>query len=132
VLGPGNRVVDVACGTGVVERRAAELVAPTVTIVGVDVNRVMVALGAHLDPAVDWQVADAGALPLADASVDVWCCQQGLQVVPDRRAVLAEARRVLRPNGRLAVAVWRAIDDNPAFPPSGRHWRTWLARMPRR
>ena len=114
-VGLGESVVDVACGTGVVGRRAAELVGPAGAVVGVDVNPAMVAVAARVAPAVDWRVGDAGALPLADASDDAWCCQQGLQFVPDRRAVLAEARRVLRPDGRVAIALWRAAADNPAF-----------------
>ena len=114
-VGPGDRVVDVACGTGVVGRRAAELVGPTGSVVGVDLNPAMVGLAARLGPGVDWEVADAAGLPLVDASVDVWCCQQGLQFVPDRRAVLEEARRVLRPGGRGAVAIWREVAHSPAF-----------------
>jgi SAM-dependent methyltransferase len=114
-LAAGARVVDVACGTGVVGRQAAELVGPAGRVVGVDVNPAMVAVAARLAPGVTWRVGDAGALPLADASVDAWCCQQGLQFVSDRRAVLAEAGRVLAPGGRLAIAVWRSAADNPAF-----------------
>ena len=112
---PGDRVADVACGTGIVGRQAAALVGPSGTVVGVDVNPAMVEVAARLERTVDWRVGDAAALPLADASVDVWCCQQGLQFVPDRAAVLAEARRVLAPGGRVAVAVWRGAADNPAF-----------------
>jgi len=111
----GDRVVDVACGTGIVGRQAAALVGPSGAVVGVDVNPAMVEVAARLEPTVDWRVGDAAALPLADASVEVWCCQQGLQFVPDRGAVLAEARRVLVPGGRVAVAVWRGAADNPAF-----------------
>jgi ubiquinone/menaquinone biosynthesis C-methylase UbiE len=90
-------------------------VGPSGTVVGVDINPAMVEVAARLEPAVDWRVGDAAALPIADASLEVWCCRQGLQFVPDREAVLAEARRVLAPCGRVAVAVWRGAADNPAF-----------------
>jgi ubiquinone/menaquinone biosynthesis C-methylase UbiE len=114
-LRAGARVVDVACGTGIVGRRAAPLVGPSGTVTGVDVNPAMVEVAARLGPGVDWTVGDAASLPIDGGAMDVWCCQQGLQFVPDRPAVLAEARRVLVPGGRVAVAVWRGVPDNPAF-----------------
>lgn len=114
-VGAGARAVDVACGTGIVGRQTAVLVGPSGTVTGVDLNPAMVEVAARLEPGVDWTVGDAASLPMDDAAVDVWCCQQGLQFVPDRVAVLAEARRVLAPGGRLAVAVWRGVTDNPAF-----------------
>ena len=111
----GARVVDVACGTGIVGRRAGQLVGSSGTVTGVDVNPAMVEVAARLGPRIDWTVGDAATLPVDDGTVDVWCWQQGLQFVPDQAAVLVEARRVLVPGGRIGVAVWCGAADNPAF-----------------
>lgn len=116
-VGPGDRVVDVACGTGIVARRAAARVGPDGAVTGTDVNGEMVAVAREADPggAVRWESADGAALPVADGTADVVLCQHGMQYLPDRPAALAEARRVLRPGGRLAVAVWRSIEHQPGF-----------------
>ena len=75
----------------------------------------MVEVAARLGPRIDWTVGMLATLPVDDGTVDVWCCQQGLQFVPDQAAVLVEARRVLVPGGRIGVAVWCGAADNPAF-----------------
>lgn len=105
-LRPGERVVDVACGTGVVTRLAAERVGDA-AVAGVDVNPAMleVARTAAQDTAIEWHEASADALPLGDATFDVALCQMGLQFFPDRLAALRELRRVLRPGGRAALNV---------------------------
>jgi SAM-dependent methyltransferase len=116
-VGPGDRVVDVACGTGIVARRAAARVGPAGAVTGTDVNDEMVAVARQADTGgtVRWERADAVALPVADGAADVVLCQQGMQYLPDRPAALAEARRVLRPGGRLGVAVWRSTAHQPGF-----------------
>ena len=105
-LRPGERVVDVACGTGVVTRLAAERVGDA-AVAGVDVNPGMleVARTAAQDTAIEWHEASADALPLGDARFDVALCQMGLQFFPDRLAALRELRRVLRPGGRAVLNV---------------------------
>jgi len=105
-LRPGERVVDVACGTGVVTRLAAERVGD-VAVAGVDVNPAMleVARTAAQDAAIEWHEASADALPLGDATFDVALCQMGLQFFPDRLGALRELRRVLRPRGRVILNV---------------------------
>ena len=91
---PGERVLDVACGPGVVARLAAEVVGATGRVVGVDLNAGMLAVARTLPLArgapVEWREDDAAALQLPDGGFDVVLCQQGLQVFPDRPAALRE------------------------------------------
>lgn len=105
-LAPGERVVDLACGTGIVTRAAAERVGPTGTVTGVDLAADMLAV-AQATPAtgapIEWHEADAAALPLPDASYDVAFCQMGLMFMADRAAALAELHRVLAPGGRAVL-----------------------------
>jgi ubiquinone/menaquinone biosynthesis C-methylase UbiE len=108
----GERAVDVACGTGVVARRLADR---GLSVLGVDVNEGMVAYAAGTDDRVEWRVAEAGSVPADDGTVDLVCCQQGLQFFPDQAGALREAHRVLAAGGRLALAVWRGIEHNAAF-----------------
>lgn len=117
-LGAGERVVDVGCGTGVVSRAAARLAGPAGRVTGVDRNPAMLAVAAkqpaEADAApIDWLEADAAAIPLPDGAADLVTCQQMLQFAPDPVAVLAELRRLLRPGGRVALAVWTGAEDHP-------------------
>jgi ubiquinone/menaquinone biosynthesis C-methylase UbiE len=114
----GERVLNLACGTGVVARRLAARVGATGTVVGVDINNQMVAFAASATErsvSIEWHSADAARLPLGDAAFDLVCCQQGLQFFHDQASALREAHRVLVPGGRIALAVWRSIEQNPAF-----------------
>jgi SAM-dependent methyltransferase len=116
-LQPGERVLDVACGTGVVARCTAQQVGPTGSVMGLDVNPGMVAVASTRTPrtgvTITWREGSAVAMPCADASFDVVLCQQGLQFFPDRPTALREMRRVLAPGGRLALSVWRSLPHNP-------------------
>ena len=106
-LHPGERVLDVACGTGVVTRLAAERVGPNGAVAGVDINPGMLAVARSVPSsgaAIEWHEADAESLPLADESFDVVLSSLGLQFVPDKASALREMWRVLAPGGRLAVA----------------------------
>lgn len=112
-LRPGERVVDVACGTGLVSFRAAETVGRQGAVVGFDISGEMVETarrGASLQDIanVRFERADAEALPLPDASFDAAVCALGLMYVPDPVRALCEMRRLLRPGGRAAAAVWGA------------------------
>ena len=103
-LAEGARVVDVACGTGVVTRLAADRVGADGTVAGVDVNPGMLSVARAASPrntTIEWYEANAEALPLADETFDVALCQLGLQFVAEKAAALREMRRVLRPAGRL-------------------------------
>jgi SAM-dependent methyltransferase len=111
-VSPGTRVLDVACGTGIVARRAA---ARGATVVGVDLNAGMLEVARAAEPAIEWIEADAAALPLPTAAFDRVFCHQGLQFFPDPAAAVAEMRRVLAPGGTLTVSVWRAIEFNAIY-----------------
>ena len=106
-LHPGDRVLDVACGTGVVTRLAAERVRPGGAVAGLDINPAMLAVARSVPPsgaAIDWHEASAESLPLADGSFDVVLSSLGLQFVPDKASALREMHRVLAPDGQLAIA----------------------------
>ena len=115
----GERVLDVACGTGVVTRLAAARVAGGGRVVGLDVNAAMLGVARSLPPVegapVEWLEASALEMPLPDAAFDVVLCQHGLQQLPDRPAGLREMRRVLAPGGRLAASVWSRIEGSPGM-----------------
>jgi ubiquinone/menaquinone biosynthesis C-methylase UbiE len=110
-LQPGECVLDVACGTGVVARLAAQKVGTTGQVTGLDLNPGMLAVARALPPPpgapITWIECSAVAMQLGDATYDVVLCQQGLQFFPDRSAALREMHRVLRPGGRLVLSVWK-------------------------
>jgi ubiquinone/menaquinone biosynthesis C-methylase UbiE len=112
-LRPGWRVLDVACGTGLVSFRAAAAVGERGAVVGTDISGEMVETarrGAALRDLgnVSFERSDAEALPWPDASFDAALCALGLMYVPDPVRALCEMRRLLRPGGCAAVAVWGA------------------------
>jgi ubiquinone/menaquinone biosynthesis C-methylase UbiE len=118
----GDRVLDVACGTGIVARTAAARVGRTGSVSGIDLNPGMLKVAqttwsTHVDfgVPVQWREASADKLPFTNASFDVVCCQLGLQFFPNRAAALGEMHRVLDIGGRLALMVWRGIDESPGF-----------------
>jgi ubiquinone/menaquinone biosynthesis C-methylase UbiE len=114
-----ERVLDLACGTGVVTRAVAPIAGAAGHVTGLDLRPGMIAVassmpapdGAH----VEWVEGDALALPFADRSFDVVLCQQGIQFFPDQPRAMREMRRVLAPGGRVGLAVWRALDQNEFF-----------------
>jgi ubiquinone/menaquinone biosynthesis C-methylase UbiE len=131
----GDRVLDVACGTGVVARHAAERVGPSGRIVGLDLNPGMLSVAASVaskvsgnSAAITWREASAVEMPFADASFDVVYCQLGLQFFPDRPKALREMYRVLTPEGRLSLMVWRGIDQSPGSGCWRRRLRNTLGR----
>ena len=109
----GDRVLDVACGTGVVARAAAKRVGPSGRVVGVDLNSGMIAVARSLPTpvgaSIEWIVRSALDLRLQDATMDVVLCQQGLQFFPDKAVAMREMRRVLARGGRLALSVWNGV-----------------------
>jgi ubiquinone/menaquinone biosynthesis C-methylase UbiE len=109
-LRPGERVLDVACGTGVVSRLAARRVAPSGTVMGLDLNEGMLSVAGRLPLppglTIEWRQGSALALPFPDHAFDVVVCQHGLMFFPDRLKALSEMRRVLTHGGRVAISVW--------------------------
>jgi len=114
---PGERVLDLACGTGIVARLAAKRMGAGL-VVGLDINPGMLAvaksLPQHAGAAIEWREGSALEIPFADASFDVVLCQLGLQFFPNRPIALAEMWRVLAPGGRLALSVFSSIETTPA------------------
>ncbi len=105
-LRPGERVLDVACGTGVVTRLAAKHVGSAGSVAGLDMNPGMLSVARAVTPsdvAIDWYETSAEAIPLSDESFDVVLCQMGLQFVVDKLQALKEIRRILRPGGRVVL-----------------------------
>ncbi|HEX9834881.1 MAG TPA: methyltransferase domain-containing protein [Mycobacterium sp.] len=105
-LRPGERVLDVACGTGLISRLAAERVGAAGSVIGIDISADMidVAKAVPAPHTIDWRIADAVALPIPDNAIDVVLCQMGLMFMENRTGAIAEMRRVLVPSGRAVVA----------------------------
>ncbi len=118
-LAPGDGVLDLACGTGIVTRHAAGRVGPGGGLVGVDANPAMLAVArevtSDLVPAATWHEATAEDLPLGDQAVDAVVCQQAVQFMADPIVTLVEARRVLAPGGRLGVGTCASLVRQPGY-----------------
>jgi SAM-dependent methyltransferase len=114
----GVRVLEVACGTGIVTRRLREELPESSTLVATDLNEPMLDEARRNVPlaGVTWQQADAQELPFRDESFDAYVCQFGLMFLPDKVGGLGEARRVLAPGGQLLANVWLSGDDNEHVP----------------
>lgn len=112
-LQPGERILDVACGTGVIARLAAEAVGPAGSVTGVDLAPGMIdvarATPAPAGPPIEWHIGDAATLPFPDDTYDTVLCQMGLMFISDRPAAIAEMRRTLVPGGRLVISTPGAI-----------------------
>jgi SAM-dependent methyltransferase len=115
---PGERVLELAAGLGETGMLAAELVAPMGGVVISDQAEAMLA-GARARAValglsnVEFQVLNAEWIDLPVASVDAVLCRWGYMLMADPPAALTETRRVLRPGGRVALAVWDSVAHNP-------------------
>jgi SAM-dependent methyltransferase len=111
----GARVLEVACGTGIVTERLLARLARTATLVATDLNPAMLDHARSRlpdDARLELRVADAAQLPFADASFDHCVCQFGIMFVPDKVAALREANRVLAPQGELLLNTWGSLHEN--------------------
>ena len=114
-IGLGDSVLDVACGTGVLACTALDRVGPRGTVIGLDPNADMLAVARRNSTRVEWREGRAEALPFPDGSFDAVVSQFGLMFFDDCPAALREMMRVLRPGGRMAVAVCDAVDHSPGY-----------------
>ncbi len=115
---PGERVLELAAGLGETGMLAAELVAPVGGVIVSDQAEAMlegararaIALGLAN---VEFQALNAEWIDLPVASIDAVLCRWGYMLMADPAAALGETRRVLRPGGRVALAVWDTVESNP-------------------
>lgn len=116
---PGNAILDVACGTGIVTRDAAARLEGEGRVVGLDINPAMLDVARLVDSPythlIEWRQASVEHLPFADASFDVVLCQQAFQFFPDKELAAQEMSRVLKPGGRAAILVWSHLEHFPAY-----------------
>jgi SAM-dependent methyltransferase len=113
---PGMRVLETACGTGILTERLLARLAGRGDLVATDLNEPMLAYAASKLPArhdLEWRPADATNLPFDDGVFDAVVCQFGLMFFPDKSAGIRQAHRVLKPGGRFLVSVWDRLEDNP-------------------
>lgn len=116
----GDAVLDVACGTGIVARVISEQLDHQGNIIGVDIDQDMIDFAKRntQHDSISWHVGNANAMPfLENNSFDWAVCQQGFQFFSDQTGALNEIHRVLKPNGGLAMAIWRSIskESNPYY-----------------
>ena len=108
----GDRVLDVACGTGIVANRIGLVTGKLCSVTGIDLNEGMLNV-ARRNSQIEWHQGNATDLPFESGSFEVVLCQQGLQFFSDRAAAMREMARVLSPGGRLALNVWGALERQP-------------------
>ena len=113
-LSPGT-VLETAAGSGVVTRALTSKLSRDASYIVTDLNQPMLDYAATrqaADARIDWQKADAQALPFKNDAFDVVLCQFGVMFFPDRQSGYREARRVLKPGGRFLFNVWDRIEEN--------------------
>lgn len=108
VEGAGDAVLDIACGTGILARKARRCAGDAARIAGIDLNDSMIATARNLPDAqnCEWYVSSVDSMPFEDSGFTKVFCQQGFQFFPDGEAALAEMRRVMRSGGLLAMTIW--------------------------
>ncbi|TNE77606.1 MAG: methyltransferase domain-containing protein [Gammaproteobacteria bacterium] len=117
-INPGDNVLDVGCGTGILAREAVSRTGSHGRVTGLDPGPGMLAVARELAPNIGWEQGVAESLPYADDSFDAVVSQFGLMFFQDKAGAIREMHRVLKPGGRLAVAVWDSLEHMTAFPES--------------
>ena len=113
-LSPGESVLDIACGTGIMARVAKERVGGGGLVVGVDISSDMLSVARNVSPGIEFREGSAAALPLQEREkFDVVVCHQGFQFFADKTAAVAQMHRALKHGGKLAVATWRSDEESP-------------------
>jgi SAM-dependent methyltransferase len=115
VVARNMRVLETACGTGILTERLVRRLAGQGTLVATDLNEPMIAYARKRglgEAGLEWRQADATKLPFEDGSFDAVVCQFGLMFYPDKMVGLREAFRVLKPGGRYLFNVWDALEHN--------------------
>jgi ubiquinone/menaquinone biosynthesis C-methylase UbiE len=121
---PGQSVLDVACGTGVAARAAADRLRENGKVVGLDLNESMLTVARRLRPDIEWRQGDVAALPFPDDTFDTVLCQSALMFFPDAGGALREMNRVAVSKGTVAVQVYDMLESQPTYQP----WVQLLAR----
>lgn len=125
----GERVLDVACGTGALTRVVAQSIGPNGRVVGSDLSPEMLSEARKItfDPSnaapIEWREGDVSAIPFDSETFDIVFCNFGLMFFPDQVAALKEMRRVLKLDGRLALAVWGSIAKCPGQMAMKQSWK---------
>lgn len=123
-LEAGHEVLDIACGTGIAARLAADKVGTSGEITGVDVDADMLTVARSVSArdgvSITWVEADAIELPFNEQSFDVLLCQQGLQFIDEPVEALQQMYRVLRSGGRVALSVWGSLEQSPGYQALGK------------
>ncbi len=111
----GDAVLDVACGTGILAREAANIVGSSGSVVGIDINQGMLAVAQRQAPHILWKAGPAESLPFEANSFDCVVSQFGLMFFMKPAKAISEMVRVLRPGGTMAVAVWSLLEETPGY-----------------
>lgn len=112
---PAGHVLELACGTGIVTRRLRERLDPSLRLLASDLSTAMLGYARSklsTCEGIEWRQADATSLPFADGEFGAVVCAFGIMFVPDKRAAIREARRVLEKGGILLFNVWDRIEHN--------------------
>ncbi len=119
----GDRVIDVACGTGALAVTASDHIGPEGITVGIDINDGMLNIARSKSSSIEWINAPAETLPFEDGSFNGALCQFGLMYFENQENAIREMMRVLKPDGIMAIAVWDKLENNPGLAAEDLLWQ---------
>ncbi len=114
-VGASHHVLDIACGTGILARHAEAVVGSNGSVTGVDINEGMLAVARNQNPNITWELGAAESLPFDPNTFDRVVSQFGLMFFIDPAQAISEMYRVIRPGGKIGVAVWASLEDTPGY-----------------